>query len=258
MTGLPKRERGDERRMRDHTTTNDAEADGASASAEEASPTEDGGPVTADAESAVPTGDDAQGLDPADADAQRRAAATPDVDEAQRPDSDGPRPDEADPADDPDPDDPAETQRLRSERDQWRDRHLRLAADFDNYRKRSDEQMRARWNRAQADLASRLLDPLDDLLRISELDHETGANVEAVVEGAGLVERKFLRLLEEVGVQVVNPVGELFDPNTMEAMMRVPTESEDDDDMVERVFQKGYVLKGQLLRPARVSVYKAG
>ena len=243
--------------MRDHTTTNDAQADDASASAQDASPAEGEGSVTTDAESAVPTGDDAQGLDPAGDDAQRRAAATPDGGEAQGPDD--PDPDAADdPADPTDSSDPDETQRLRAEREQWRDRHLRLAADFDNYRKRSDEQMRARWNRAQADLASRLLDPLDDLIRISELDHEAGANVEAVVEGAGLVERKFLRILEEVGVQVVNPVGELFDPNTMEAMMRVPTESEEDDDMVERVFQKGYVLKGQLLRPARVSVYKAG
>ena len=238
--------------MRDQTTTNDAQADGASA---EEAPAEDGGPVTTDAESAVLTDDKAQGLDPAGDDAH-----DPHADEAVDPDesiADDPG-DANNPADASDPSDPDETQRLRAERDQWRDRHLRLAADFDNYRKRSDERMRARWNRAQADLASRLLDPLDDLIRISELDNETGANVEAVVEGAGLVERKFLRILEEVGVQVVNPVGELFDPNTMEAMMRAPTESEDDDDMVERVFQKGYVLKGQLLRPARVSVYKAG
>ena len=175
---------------------------------------------------------------------------------------------EASPADEADPThvadeaaaDPevSEVEDLRAERDQWRDRHLRLAADFDNYRKRSDERMRVRWDRAQADLVSRLLDPLDDLLRISELDHETSANAEAVVEGAGLVERKFFRILEDVGIEVVNPEGEPFDPNTMEAMMRVPAESEEDDDMVERVFQKGYVLKGQLLRPARVSVYKAG
>ena len=175
---------------------------------------------------------------------------------------------EASPADEADPThvadeaaaDPevSEVEDLRAERDQWRDRHLRLAADFDNYRKRSDERMRVRWDRAQADLVSRLLDPLDDLLRISELDHETSANAEAVVEGAGLVERKFFRILEDVGIEVVNPEGEPFDPNTMEAMMRAPAESEEDDDMVERVFQKGYVLKDQLLRPARVSVYKAG
>lgn len=198
-----------------------------------------------------PTNDDS---DPArnshDDDAYRTSADAPAP-------ADAPTPPEAD-SPTADADDPVlEVDELRAERDQWRDRHLRLAADFDNYRKRSDERMRARWNRAQADLAARLLDPLDDLIRISELDHETSTNAEAVLEGAGLVERKFLRILEEVGVEVVNPVGEPFDPNTMEAMMRVAAESEDDDDMVERVFQKGYVLKGQLLRPARVSVYKA-
>ncbi len=157
-----------------------------------------------------------------------------------------------------DPSEPDEAARLRAERDQWRDRHLRLAADFDNYRKRSDERMRTRWERAQADLVSRLLDPMDDLLRISELGPETSAAADAVLEGAALVERKFFRILEEVGVEVVDPQGEPFDPNVMEAMMRAPADSEEDDDVVERVFQKGYVLKGQLLRPARVSVYKAG
>ena len=156
------------------------------------------------------------------------------------------------------PSEPDEAARLRAERDQWRDRHLRLAADFDNYRKRSDERMRTRWERAQADLVSRLLDPMDDLLRISELGPETSAAADAVLEGAALVERKFFRILEEVGVEVVDPQGEPFDPNVMEAMMRAPADSEEDDDVVERVFQKGYVLKGQLLRPARVSVYKAG
>ena len=156
------------------------------------------------------------------------------------------------------PSGPDEAARLRAERDQWRDRHLRLAADFDNYRKRSDERMRTRWERAQADLVSRLLDPMDDLLRISELGPETSAAADAVLEGAALVERKFFRILEEVGVEVVDPQGEPFDPNVMEAMMRAPADSEEDDDVVERVFQKGYVLKGQLLRPARVSVYKAG
>ena len=50
--------------------------------------------------------------------------------------------------------------------------------------------------------------------------------------------------------------GERFDPNTMEAMMRVPTEEEGQDEMVHQVFQKGYMFKDQLVRPARVSVYK--
>ena len=71
------------------------------------------------------------------------------------------------------------------------------------------------------------------------------------------MERKFFRVLEEAGVEVVDPQGEAFDPNTMEAMMRVPAGSDEDDDMVERVFQRGYTFRGQLVRPARVSVFKA-
>ncbi len=145
---------------------------------------------------------------------------------------------------------------LRAERDLARDRHLRLAADFDNYRRRTEDRLRRRWNRAQADLVSRMLEPLDDLLRVTALEPE-GASVEAIVEGVDLVERKFFRVLEEAGVEVVDPAGEKFDPNTMEAMMRVPAGAEERDDTVERVFQRGYTFKGLLVRPARVSVYKA-
>ena len=145
---------------------------------------------------------------------------------------------------------------LRAENDRLRDQHLRLAADFDNYRKRTESRLRERWDRAQADLVARLLDPLDDLLRVTALEPET-ASVEAIVEGVDLVERKFFRMLEDAGVEIVDPAGETFDPNTMEAMMRMPAESDEDDDKVERVFQRGYTLKGLLVRPARVSVFKA-
>jgi len=151
---------------------------------------------------------------------------------------------------------PEQAEGLRAERDRVRDRHLRLAADFDNYRKRTEERLRRRWDRAQADLVSRLLDPLDDLLRVTALE-PGNASVEAIVEGVDLVERKFFRVLEEAGVEVVDPEGEAFDPNTMEAMMRVPAASDDDDDVVERVFQRGYTFRGRLVRPARVSVFKA-
>ncbi|MCY3943798.1 MAG: nucleotide exchange factor GrpE, partial [Gemmatimonadetes bacterium] len=112
-----------------------------------------------------------------------------------------------------------------------------------------------RWDLAQAELVGRLLDPLDDLLRVTALEPES-ASVEAIVEGVEMVERKFLQVLEEAGVEIVDPLGEPFDPNTMEAMMRVPPESDDLEDTVERVFQRGYALRGHLVRPARVSVYK--
>lgn len=146
---------------------------------------------------------------------------------------------------------------LAAERDRLKDQHLRLAADFDNYRKRTEDRLRQRWDRAQADLVSRLLDPLDDLLRVTALEPENKSSVDSIVEGVDLVERKFFRVLGDAGVEVVDPAGEAFDPNTMEAMMRVPAESEEDDDTVAMVFQRGYTLKGVLIRPARVSVFKS-
>ena len=78
------------------------------------------------------------------------------------------------------------------------------------------------------------------------------------MEGVDLVERKFVRILEDSGVEVIDPVGEPFDPECMEAMMRVPAESEEQDDSVAQVLLKGYSLKGVLVRPARVSVFKQG
>jgi molecular chaperone GrpE len=78
------------------------------------------------------------------------------------------------------------------------------------------------------------------------------------MEGVDLVERKFIRVLEDSGAEVIDPAGQAFDPERMEAMMRLPAETDDQDDQVAQVFQKGYSLKGVLVRPARVSVYKNG
>lgn len=146
---------------------------------------------------------------------------------------------------------------LRKEFDDLNDRHLRLVAEFNNFRRRTEQERLSAWSRAQADLVAKFLDVLDDLHRVAELDL-SNATVENIMEGIDLVERKFMRVLEDSGVEVINPQGERFDPEIMEAMMRIPAESEDQDEEVAQVFQKGYALKGVLVRPARVSVYKDG
>ena len=151
----------------------------------------------------------------------------------------------------------AELAALREELASLNDRHLRLAAEFTNYRRRVERERAETWCRAQGDLVSKLLDALDDLQRVAGLDLGN-ATVEGIMEGIDLVDRKFERLLAEAGVEVVDPVGGRFDPETMEAMMRVPASTEEEEDHVAQVFQKGYTLKGQLLRPARVSVLKLG
>jgi len=144
---------------------------------------------------------------------------------------------------------------LRWEFDALNDRHLRLAAEFNNYRRRSEQERIENRARAQADLLGRLLDVLDDLQRVAELDLES-ATVEAIMEGIDLVERKFVRVLDDTDVDVIDPVEAAFDPERMEAILRVPTDTAELDDRVAQVFQKGYALKGVLVRPARVSVFK--
>lgn len=138
-----------------------------------------------------------------------------------------------------------------------RDRHLRLAAEFDNYRKRVDRERADTIARAQAQVLERLLDPLDDLARIADFDPATTPSG-ALHEGAEMVERKFLRAMEALGVETIDAEGKPFDPTIHEALTTVPTENEDEDNTVAQVFQKGYRLKGVLLRPARVVVRKHG
>lgn len=145
----------------------------------------------------------------------------------------------------------------REEFDSLNDRHLRLVAEFNNFRRRSEQERLSAWSRAQADLIGKFLDLVDDLQRVAELDL-SNATVEAIMEGIDLVERKFVRVLEDAGVEMIDPTGEKFDPEQMEAMMRVPAESDEHVDTVAQVFQKGYALKGILVRPARVSVFTQG
>jgi len=147
--------------------------------------------------------------------------------------------------------------RLQTEFDDLNDRHLRLAAEFSNFRRRSEGERLDTWTRAQSDVLRHMLDALDDLQRVGGWEAE-GTTVESLIEGVDLVERKFRQALDAVGVEVIDPVDEAFDPNLMEGMMRVPAESEEQDDFVQQVYQKGYSLNGQLVRPARVSVFKHG
>ena len=138
-----------------------------------------------------------------------------------------------------------------------KDRHLRLVAEFTNYRRRAEGELSEAWGRGQADMLRSFVDGLDDLQRGGAWQAES-TTVEALVEGVDLVERKFRQALEASGVELIDPVGEAFDPNIMEAMLGVPTENPEDDQKVQEVFQKGYLFKGNLVRPARVVVFKHG
>jgi molecular chaperone GrpE len=144
---------------------------------------------------------------------------------------------------------------LRAEMDALHDRHLRLAAEFDNYRKRIDRERAELRTHAQAELVKGLLEILDDLQRFGEYDPETTAAA-SLLEGVGMVEKKLRRALETAGLEPVDAEGEFFNPSTMEALMTVPAEQEEEDEMVADVFQRGYRFRHLLIRPAKVRVKK--
>jgi molecular chaperone GrpE len=148
---------------------------------------------------------------------------------------------------------PAGDDGARREVAELRDRHLRLAAEYDNYRKRTARESAQAGARAQAELVRQLLAPLDDLMRFADLD-PSAVDVPTVVQGVDLVERKMLKALGAAGLEILNPVDQPFNPEQHEAVATEPAASREDDDMVSRVYEKGYTFGGQLLRPARVVV----
>ena len=143
--------------------------------------------------------------------------------------------------------------RLESELTDLQDRHLRIVAEYENFRKRTARERAQLWSRAQAEVVSSILDGLDDFGRVLDVD-TSKAKVEDVVKGVELVERKLVRELEELGLERVGGVGEPFDPNHHEAIGSLPADSEEQDHTVGSVLQLGYKFGGVLIRPAKVQV----
>src|SRR6185312_16466551 len=98
-----------------------------------------------------------------------------------------------------------------SEVGEQRDRYLRLAAEYDNYRKRATRERQEAGTRAQADLVKQLVDALDDLSRFAHVD-PASTDVGTITHGVELVERKLLKVLGSAGLEVINPLDQAFDP----------------------------------------------
>ena len=142
---------------------------------------------------------------------------------------------------------------LQRQLEEQRDKYLRLAAEYDNHRRRSQKERAEAGGRAQAELVKQLIDALDDLSRFAHID-PASTDATTVVEGVSMVEKKLIKLLGGAGLEIVDPAGQPFDPALHEAVATEPAASRDDDHQVARVYQLGYLFGGQLLRPARVVV----
>jgi molecular chaperone GrpE len=130
------------------------------------------------------------------------------------------------------------------------DRLLRLAADFDNYKKRAARERQEYVAFANERILKELLPILDDLERaLSAAEHHEEAQLE---EGVRLVHRSLASLLERQGVKEIATEGK-FDPHVHEALLAQPSEEKEQGDVLD-VIQKGYTLGDRVVRPARVIV----
>lgn len=135
------------------------------------------------------------------------------------------------------------------------DQLKRLQAEFDNYRKRVQRERVESWSMAKRDLVMSLLPVVDDMRRISEWDDEE-VEAGALLEGMKLTARKLTAILEGEGFEVVDALGQPFDPNFHEALLTQNISEPDKDNIVDDVLVEGYLFKGVLIRPARVRVLK--
>jgi molecular chaperone GrpE len=143
--------------------------------------------------------------------------------------------------------------KLEGDLAELKDRHLRLAAEFDNYRKRSSRERAELADRAQASFVAKLIDVLDDLDRLVASDPSTP--LASLREGLSAVDRKLWKQLEDAGVERIDPAGTAFDPVLHEAVSTTPAPDRSQEQTVSATFQPGYRFKGTLVRPARVQVY---
>jgi molecular chaperone GrpE len=130
------------------------------------------------------------------------------------------------------------------------DAYLRLAADFDNYRKRVAREQVELTSRANERILNELLPVLDDLERA--LEAATQHEEAKLEEGVRLVHRSLLGLVERHGLKEIETEG-AFDPHVHEALLTQPGEGAEEGSVLQ-VLQKGYTLGDRVLRPARVIV----
>lgn len=149
---------------------------------------------------------------------------------------------------------PSELESARAERDRMREQLLRIAADFDNFRKRSRKEIEEVRRRAIEDTLREVLPVVDNLERATAAMPEA-SDVGAVAQGVQMVLRSFDDIATRLGLKRVPTVGHQFDPNCHDAMQQQETDQHAPGTIVAEVVP-GYYLGDRLLRPAMVVVAK--
>ena len=130
-----------------------------------------------------------------------------------------------------------------------RDSHLRLAAEYDNFRKRTIKEKEASYGNGKADAVAKMLPVYDNLERALNQPTEDAA----YKKGVELTMAELVKIFTSLGVEIFGNVGEAFDPNLHNAVMHIDDETMDEN-TISQVFQKGFKIGDKVVRFAMVQV----
>ena len=136
----------------------------------------------------------------------------------------------------------------------YQDKYIRLAAEFENYKRRAQRDQSDAIRYANESLLKSLLSTVDNLERAIQSGRDAGASG-ALLEGIELTYKQFIETVGKLGVRQISSTGSLFDPTMHQAVAQVESETAKANTVVEE-FQKGYFLHDRILRPAMVTVAK--
>ena len=144
--------------------------------------------------------------------------------------------------------------KLEAELEEWKNSYTRKLAEFQNFTKRKENEVAEMRKYASEGIIVKLLDNIDNLERAVDASKES-QNFDSLIEGVNMILNNLKNLLTEEGVEEIEAAGKEYDPYEHKAMI-TENKEELDDNVVVQVFQKGYKMRGKVVRPAMVTVNK--
>ncbi len=145
-----------------------------------------------------------------------------------------------------------EADKLKQDFENLNSQYLRLAADFDNYRKRQAQEREELLKYGAQECMKKVIEVVDNFDRASEMVNKI-EDLDKMKESFFVLNKQLTESLAKLGLEQIKSVGEKFDPNLHEAIMQTQTEEYPEETVIQE-FQKGYKLGDKVLRPARVAV----
>ena len=136
-----------------------------------------------------------------------------------------------------------------------RDKHMRLKAEFENFRKRKNKEISSLLQYDGENFIKDFLPVVDDIGRLINSKNESNKNKNSFVEGISIIENKLQKLLENKSIESFGNIGDILDPNLHDAMLTQKVEKKKDNQILE-VFEKGYRYHDKVIRHAKVVVNK--